>query len=143
MLLQLPLNPSKRFTCYLALLYGGAFLCVALSGMPVWLKILSCTICLFTACYAIRKYALLSAANAVITCIRIEKDQWLLKTHAGDDIKAHLLGNTWWSRYLLILNFQTENRNPRKYITVIVLDDMLAHNTFRRMRVYLNVESHA
>jgi len=136
-MLYLPLRSSPRLAILLGLIYLGAILCLILSAAPIGLKLAGSTICLWSAWHNIRKYALLSSANAIVECTVLDEKNnlWQLKNYQAREQTVHLLGDSWRSRYMLILNFQVKEQ--RKRISVLLLNDMLPPELLRRLRVYL------
>jgi len=137
MSLTLSLQPSRQLFGYLILIHTGAVLCLTLSAAPWWLKVAGVGICLFSVWYSIRKYALLSHPQAIVQCTALEDNLWLLTDRQGKQQTACLLGDSWRSRYMLILNFKFEQSGKR--LSVILPSDMLDPPALRRLRVYLTV----
>lgn len=135
--LRFNLNPSHRLAAFFLLIYAGALLSLVLSNAPWWLKISAVFLVVFHGYYTIRKYALLMHPKAIVQCALVEDDLWLLIDRAGEEKRVRLLGDSWQSRYMLILNFRLTEK--RKRISIVLISDMLDAAMMRRLRVYLNL----
>lgn len=131
------LRPSLHLTACLLILHIGAFFCLIFSNTTLWLKIITAAICLYSAWYTMYKYALLSYPKTIIKCVILNDGQWQLINNKGEKYKAFLLGDSWRSRWLLILNFKLVH--SKKRVSILLCNDMLEQTIMRRLRVYLNL----
>lgn len=147
-MLPLSLKPSRHCTAGLALLHAGALLSLLFSTAPLLLIFAGSLFCLYSARHTICTYARLSNPQAIVECQWIEKNIWLLKDRQSREYTASLLGSSWRSRLLLILNFHLVIKPAKKRPllavlsatrTVILVGDMLEPDAFRRVQVHLTV----
>jgi len=134
---HLSLKPSLQLTFILSFIHVGALLCLLLSSTPVWLKIIGTCTCLFSAYFTLQKYALLTHPQAIVQCSPLAAGLWLLTNRQGKVQTAHLSGQSWRSRYMVILHFKLAKR--RQHASVILLNDSLDPTILRRLQVYLTV----
>lgn len=135
MSLHLNLQNSSQLATSLAVIYGGAVLCLMLSNAAIWLKIVGVILCAFSAYCTVKKYALLSHPKATVACTMLTDGRWQLKNRQGEEQTVCLLGDSWQSRWMLILNFQ--QIQSKKRISVILCNDAVEEFLGRSLRVYL------
>lgn len=134
-MLAIPLNPSKILATLLGSMHG---LCIALLWLlPVGnaLKILLGTFLLGSlAFYLGRDYFF--AFPQTIVAFRLEADcGCAFQTRRGDWVEASLLGTSFVSPYLAVLNLKPGNSRLARHI--VLLPDSLEKEEFRQLRVLL------
>ncbi len=127
---------SKFFTGFLLVIYGGAFFILGQSILPNpynWMAMLGC---LFNFIYVLAHYHQFYLLNAVTEIWQTQEGLWLLLLSNGRLQQAQLLGNSYISSYLMILNFRM--LMTKKTLSVILVADSYDKNEFRRLRVGLH-----
>jgi len=135
LMLNCSLHTSLKLILLLAIIHGGAIICLIFATMPVGLKYAAIVFCLFNVLHLIRKYALLSHPNAILHCKALDNTAWQLTNKRGEKMIAYLLGDSWQSRWLYVLNFRLKDSSQR--ISVVLFSDALGKSAFRRLSVYL------
>lgn len=131
------LIPSWYLAGFLGAAYVGSCLCVIFSDVPFWIKLPLVLFALAHAYHVLSRYALLRDAKAIVRCCVQDKTRWQLATKSGDIYKADILGDSWSSAFMVVLNFRQVHNQKR--VSVLLLKGMLAPDVFRKLRVYLNV----
>ena len=91
---------------------------------------------LAVAYYFICLHYLQSLSHSVVMIEQGDHQQWLLQTVGSEFAEdAELLGNSFVSRYLLVLNF----KGLKRHYTVILPASSFDADTFRRLRVRIKV----
>ncbi|HVV67884.1 MAG TPA: protein YgfX [Gammaproteobacteria bacterium] len=132
--MTLVLQRSRIWLLLLLLIHAGALCCLLLSKAPFWI-ILPAGLAGVGSLIIRLQHAALSAASAVVRLWVDSDRQWYLQNHAGKVVSAQLHGDTFVSRYLVILNFTLETK--RRSNSVILWVDSVDAHTFRRLKQYL------
>ncbi|HFE37478.1 MAG TPA: hypothetical protein ENK06_03530 [Gammaproteobacteria bacterium] len=96
---------------------------------------------LLSANYSINKYALLKAANAIVSVVWDANNEWKLETQDGTVWSAELVPDSYVHPLLTILIFKEVSEKRLKLFpsNVVLLKDSINTGDFRRLRVRLKV----
>ena len=133
--MKITLRPSRILTAILVLAHGAAIAIVALAGMPLWLELIAIAVLVASLIFDVRQTALLRAPNALITLEIASDDKLSIQTRRGEWIECEVLGSTYVTSFLTILNLKVidSGRNTR----AVILSDSLDAEDFRKLRVWL------
>lgn len=117
------------------LAHGAAIAMVVLAGMPLWLDLIAIAVLVASLVYDLRKTALLQAPDAVIGLEITSDDKFSIQTRRGEWIESEVLGSTYVTSFLTILNLKVidSGRTTR----AVILPDSLNAEDFRKLRVWL------
>lgn len=137
----MPLCIEPRTSKGLAILYSGVYLgaVVILLFMPisVWLKFLGCLFCLADFIRILRLYVLRISGKAIVRITSTPAGEWVLQQRQGTEISAKLLGDSFISTYLIILNFR--HLSARRRFSVLITRDNVNPDCFRQLSVHLRI----
>lgn len=85
----------------------------------------------------LRRYLFLTCKRAVINLVWKECGEWLLETSKGETVAAKLLGSSFVSPCLIVLNFKAR-QGGRKW-PVVIMPDNVDSTTFRRLSAKLKM----
>jgi toxin CptA len=122
-------------TAILVLAHGAAIAMVGLAGMPLWLELIAIAALVSSLIFDVRQTALLRAPDALITLEIASDDKLSIQTRRGEWIGCEVLGSTYVTSFLTILNLKVTDsgRNTR----AVILPDGLDAEDFRKLRVWL------
>lgn len=134
-MLKISLKSSRRLALLLCLAHAAAAGAVLVIDVPIWLKIL--LVLLIGASCVAYSYgtALLRSGGAVVGLEIKDDDALSFQTRRGEWREGRLLGSTFVSPYLTILNIGTEGRFFARH--VVIMPDGIDAEDFRRLRVRL------
>lgn len=132
--MTLVLQVSRKWLVVLWLIHVGALCCLLLSGAPIWI-LLPVGLAGVGSLIIRLQHAALRAASAVVRLWVASDGQWYLQNHADSVVAAELQGDTFVSRYLIILNFKLEIK--QRSSAVVLWNDSVDAQTFRRLKQYL------
>lgn len=119
--------------------HAGGLVCLWLAPLPGWGQALITVPVVFGGVRYLKRYALLSAARAVVG-LEWRADGWLLTDNRGRQQSARLAANSMRSRVLTLLLFLTDD-GPS--ISVPICRDMLVPDDYRRLQLCLTVRNDA
>lgn len=133
--MKITLRPSRILTAILVLAHGAAIAMVALAGMPLWLELIAIAALVASLVFDVRQTALLRAPDALITLEIASDDRLSIQTRRGEWIECEVLGSTYVTSFLTILNLKVidSGKNTR----AVLLPDSLDAEDFRKLRVWL------
>lgn len=134
-MLTIQIKPSKALTLFFCFVHIGAVLILLMMRLPVGIKFLSLLLCLWNLWYCLGRYILCVLPNAITQAWRTGSGEWLLLQRNGSLRQAQLLGNSFTSPYLVILNFRIVA--SKKHVSLLLAFDCYESEVFRRMRVAL------
>ena len=108
---------------------------VALAGMPLWLDLIAIAALVANLVFDVRQTALLRAPNAVIALEITSDDRFSIQTRRGEWVECEVLGSTYVTSFLTILNLKVIDSGSNK--RAVVLPDSLDAEDFRKLRVWL------
>ncbi len=134
-LLTVHLQPSKRLAAILGvahLLVMGLLWPIAL---PILIKFVIFILLVISLLFTVRQYALLNTRRAIVAFELSNKMFCKFETRHGQSIICHILGSTFVSPYLVVLNLKP----PDHFLTrsVVILQDSIDTELFRQLRVLL------
>ena len=114
-------------------------LCLIFGPVPLWLSILLLAFAGVGLYYHLKKFALLAHPKSIVQFKLLDTNLalWELTNRRNEKVLAYLLGDSWWSGWLFILNFRTKDTSKR--VSVLVCRDALEKNAFRKLSAYLNL----
>ena len=134
-MLKISIKPSRRLALLLCLAHVAAAGAVLAIDLPIWLKILLVLlICASCAAYSYST-ALLRSGGAVVGLEIGDDDALSFQTRRGEWREGTLLGSSFVSPYLTILNIGTAGRFFARH--VVIMPDGIDAEDFRRLRVRL------
>lgn len=137
--LLLELQSSRIFAVILIFIYGGALICLNLSSISIWLKIILTLFITVSFLMSLNKFILFKSAEAIMSIKTDKKNQWSLIKRSGEVVSARLYGDSICTRWLVILNFRLYDVNKR--LSLLIFSDSADAEAFRRLRAYLRVIS--
>lgn len=133
--LCLRLQPSRRLAAALYTAHGVAALALWLSPLPVMLSIAASVALAVSAVSSARRHAFRSAANSLVELELYEDCTLSARSVDGRWLQYHLIGSSFVSRVLTVLNLRTEGAGRRR--SVLIAADGIEAEAFRRLRVWL------
>lgn len=116
--------------------YGGAVAVLILLVMPLWVEIPLVIIVLVNFSITLRKHVLRAGNWEIVEILWDKQGRWYIAGKDGFMNTCKLMPSTYVSTWLVILNFK--GNDGRK--SVILFRDALDSETFRELRVRLNLE---
>ena len=134
-MLKISLRPSWLLAALLALAHSAAIASVLLTGIPPWVQVVAAAGLTLNLIVCIWRQALMRGANSAVA-IEIRSDNTLaVQARHGAWREYAVLGNTYVSPYLTVLNLQQADAKVIKRIAL--LPDSLDAEDFRKLRVWL------
>ena len=128
------LRPSWILAAILVVAHGAAITVIALVGMPLWLQLILIAALVGSLAFEI-KTVLLRAPDAVVTLEFASDDTLTIQTRRGNWIRCEVLGSTYVTYFLSILNLNEQGGGRTK--RVVILPDSIDAEDFRKLRVWL------
>ena len=135
--LYLELRPSPVLAALFGLLHIGALIILFLLPIPLWLSLASSSLVLYSLLVVLGRVLLLKK-EAIVRLNWGSGDEWTLHRLDGQEITARLLPTSYVHPWMVVLNFKDENRRHRR--SVVLMPGCLDRDTFRRLRVRLNLQ---
>ena len=133
-MLRLELKPSR----YLSAVFSMAHAAAASVLLPVelcWsIKVIVFAAIAASFAHTLECHARLRSRRAILA-LDVDKNEALVHTREGKCERASILGTSYVSPALTVLNLRLENRNLRRH--VIIVPDNVHAEVFRRLRVWL------
>ncbi len=136
--LHLELRPSRIFSVLLLVVHGGAAGCVLIAPFPWPVRLVLTGAILFSLCYTVSRWALLTGRRAIIRLAGDEPGKWVVTLASGKRLQARLLSDSFVSPHCVILNLAPSD--PSRRFSAIIFSDSLDRHNFRRLRVRLRLE---
>ncbi len=134
---RVTLQTSFLLNGALAVMYLGAFYWLWVFELPL-LSTLAVNVAMAIGLVIhLRRYLLRTCKRAVTNLVWQESREWLLETSKGETVAAKLLGSSFVSPWLIVLNFEP-HWGGRKW-PVIILPDSTDSATFRRLSIKLKM----
>ena len=134
-MLRITLRPSRILAAILVIAHGAAIAAVALAGMPLWLQLIAIAALAASLMFEISHTVLLRAPDAVVALEIAADDALSIQTRRGDWIRCEVLGSTYVTYFLAILNLKEQGSGRVK--RAVILPDSIDGEDFRRLRVWL------
>ena len=125
---------SAILTGFVIFTHGGAIICLLLS-LPFWMGALAAIGIVYSLVYSLNRHVLMTVDDAITELTWESNGEWLVVMRNGTRLSAQLLQSAYLHARLVILNFALNGRNR----SVILLPDTLDPDTFRRLRVRLQL----
>jgi toxin CptA len=128
-------KPSYRLAAILSLAHLAAAGLLWLLELPLGIKAIAAAALVFSLIYYLRQDALLTANDAVEFFELSGEMQCTLTTRSGESRGCSILGGTFVTPYLAVLNLKSSG----KFFTssVVILPDSIDAEEFRQLRVWL------
>lgn len=133
--LQLRPHRSRWLAGFILFSHGGAIL-LALISLPLWAALLLSLGIAYSLVYTLNQHVLMRDPDTVSELIWDSNGDWRLIARNGTSINAQLLKSTYLHAKIVILNFVVNSRNR----SIILLPDALDPDSFRRLRVRMQLE---
>jgi toxin CptA len=139
-MLQIAIKPSRQLAALLCLAHAAAAAAVLVIDLPLWLSIVL-VLAVGTSCGAyLHSSALLRGGGAVVG-LEINDDGALsYQMRGGEWREGKLLGSSFVSSYLTILNIRTAGKFFARH--VVIVPGAVDAEDFRRLRVLLRCGAH-
>jgi len=115
----------------LLFIHGGALIWLFAFALPLWLKLMAAPVIIASLWLQLRTHLLQKGRRAVTGLAWDGGDEWQLQTAQAESVKARLLGSSFVSPWLIVLNFKIEA--SRRMLPVIIMSDTLDSSSFRRL----------
>ncbi len=132
--LSVPLKPSKTLTIILCAAHFGTIILWWQLSISVDFKLLGTAIFLISWILYVRHHALLISPKSIIAFELNNAMECTLKTRQGKHITCAILGSTFVSPYLVVLNLKPLKGSVQ---SVTILADAIDAELFRQLRVLL------
>lgn len=91
----------------------------------------------------LRQHGYLNRPQDIKTLIWKDKELWVLETGDGQSLFAELMADSFYSRFLIILNFsyQGNDHGSRRRKSIVLLPDSMGSEQYRNLRARLRLVS--
>lgn len=134
-MLNITLRPSWVLAAILAVAHGAAIAMIALVSLPPWLQLIAIAAFVLNLIFEVRKSALLRSPNAVVAIDITSDDAFSIQTRRGGRIECEVLGSTYVTVFLAVLNLREIDSGAARRVTI--LPDSIDKEDFRKLRVWL------
>ena len=134
-MLKINLRPSRILVAILVFAHAAAIAMVVLAGLPLWLALVAIAALVASLVYDVWQTALLRAQDAVRALEITADDKFSIQTRRGERLECEVLGSTYVTFFLTILNLKALNSGGNK--RAVILPDSLDAEDFRKLRVWL------
>lgn len=134
-MLKVSLRPSWILAAILVIAHGAAIAVIALVSVPLWLQLIAIAGLAASLIFEIRQTVLLRAPDAVVALEIAFDDALSIQTRRGDWIRCDVLGSTYVTHYLAIVNLRDEGSGRVR--RAVILPDSVDAEEFRNLRVWL------
>jgi hypothetical protein len=138
-----PIKITRRFSIWLAgyilLAHLFALILVFMLDLDLFLTLGLIALILVSLIYHWRKELLQLRANSVIGLEWSNNMGWQVRLRSGSNLKADLLPTSLVSRWLVILNFKTNNSGRH---SIAIPADAIDSNLLRQLKVLLKMHNH-
>lgn len=133
--LTIEAGPSRRLAVLISGMHGFAAAVVWLVPLPLWLAIALMPVLLGSAWFYLRHDCLRTLPRSVVA-LRLHADcRCEFQTRAGAWQEAELLGSSFVSPYLTVLNLRPAGGRFARHL--VILPDAVDSDGFRRLRMWL------
>lgn len=129
------LKPSVQLTVILSVAHFSVACMVWLLTLPISVKLLGSVVLIASLIFYLRHYALLETRKSIIAFELTEQLKCTLETREGKKIPSIILGSTFVSPYLVVLNLKRQH-----YFFlygIVILSDSIDAEEFRQLRILL------
>ena len=128
---------SRILTGFIIFTHGGA-VPLSLMSLPLWAGLVLSSGIVCSLVYTLNRHVLMHGRNAITDLIWDSNGDWRLLTRDGGNHDARLLKSSYLHARMVVLNFAVDGRNR----SVILLSDSLDPETFRKLRVRMQLEQY-
>ena len=128
---RVALKRSFLLAAALLFIHGGALVWLFAFALPMWVKLLVAIAIITSLLLQLRCHLLQKGGRAVMGLLWDGGDEWQLQRVQGEVSNAHLLGSSFVSPWLIVLNFKIET--SRRMLPVIIMTDAIDSTSFRRL----------
>lgn len=135
------LHPSRYFLIFLLLCHLGAVAAITVLPLPIWGILLLTTLLAANLVYDIRRHIVRKSPQTPLKLWLDEKDQWFLSRRDKLVIPVSLLGDSFCSAFVIILNFKPipEDKKPRR-ISVVIFPDSVDPASYRELKAWMAIK---
>lgn len=126
------LRRSFLLVSALLFMHGGALLWLFSFALPLWFKLTAAAVTAISLLLQLRLHLLQKGRGAVIALEWDGGEEWRLQLAEGGYITARLLGSSFVTAWLIVLNFKPE-AGCRRMLPVIIMTDTIDTSSFRRL----------
>ncbi|HYC46314.1 MAG TPA: protein YgfX [Burkholderiales bacterium] len=134
-MVRIELRPSPRLAAVLVAAHLFAAAALAPLDLPWWFKLAGALVVCASLVRSLRCHALLRSRAAIMQVDLREGDRAAVRMRGGDWLKARVLGTTYVTPVVTILNVRLPGRRSARH--VVLLSDSADEDTLRRARVAL------
>jgi toxin CptA len=134
-MLRLTLKPSRSIAIVLTTAHLAAAATLLPLDLPAWAKVLLTLTIAASLAHAVFRYALLRGASCLGAIELREHDQLAVQTRDGTWHEARILGTSYVSPVLSVINLRLEGRRCARHM--VIVSDNADAEYFRRLRVWL------
>jgi toxin CptA len=132
---RVAISPSSRLAVATCVVHVAAAVMVWLASFPLWLTAVTTLAIATSLVWTLWRTAALRAAQAIIALEIVEDGRLSIQTRRGEWLECELLGSSYVSPRLTILNLKPRGSGRTRHI-VLVPDNVDEHD-FRRLRTWL------
>jgi toxin CptA len=136
---RVALKGSKRLAVLICAAHLAGIELLWPLAISLWLKLGLSLALWLSLLFSIRRDALLLARDSIVALELNQDGSGTLKTRGGEWQECALLGSSFISPYLTILNLEFGNRLQARH--AVLLPDSLGAEDYRRLRVWLRWKS--
>lgn len=129
------LQPSYRLAAMLLAVHAAAAGLLVMLPLPSWVMPAAVLTLFASAIHAVRRHALLRGRQAITALAFSDRETLRVSLRDGSSHAGRVLGSSTVGTTLTILNLALDGRRLPAH--VVVLDDSLPADDFRRLRVWL------
>ena len=134
-MLRVALKPSCQLAAVLTAAHVAAAVALVPLYLPLWAKLSVTLLIAASLAYTVRRHALL-VSRAALTGIELrEMDRAAIRTRADTWEEARILGTTYVSPVLTVVNLRVTGRIFPRHL--LIVPDNVDADAFRRLRVLL------
>ncbi len=133
--LTVPLKPSITLTVILCIAHLATIGLWWQLSIPADFKLIGTLLFLVSLVLYCRHHALLASPKSIVTFELNDAMECTLEAKNGERITCEILGSTFVSPYLVVLNLKPLNNCSSR--SIIILADTIDMNVFRQLRILL------
>ena len=134
-MLHISLNPSRLLAFILIVAHVCAIGLILTIGLPQWVTLAAAVGLVIQCMIVVYREALLRGGKPIIA-LEVTSDHGInIKTRRGGWQEGEVLGSTYVTPYLTIMNLRLSGERLARHVTL--LPDSLDGDDFRRLRVWL------
>jgi toxin CptA len=129
-------KPSYRLAAILSIVHLATGSLLGLLALPLGVKVIIVVVLIISLIHYLRQDALLTANNAVVAFVLLDKMQCTVTTYSGESMSCAVMSSTFVAPYLTVLNL----KSTKKFFaySVVILPDSIDAEEFRQLRVWLH-----